>query len=229
MTTNATQQPPPLGVFRAVVTRDHIARTRDGCPYYAIAHVSEHSDGPVYEIRFDDGLWMLAGGDDLDPSPETPLPPRHRDTTTRPPQREDIIVATTSRTAAATQTDRHRSEPGGAFTERHRCGDVCDPDSGLPRVLDTKCGTCIFRSGNHMHLPPGTRDRMAHEAIANNSWIVCHDTLPGTGNPVGTQAICRGFFDVHASESLGCRLALALGGPIEVSPPRSDPATTTTR
>ncbi len=100
-----------------------------------------------------------------------------------------------------------------------RCGDVCDHDSGLPRVLDRKCDTCIFRPGNLMHLNDGTREDMVRDALAHGSWIVCHATLPDTGNPIGTQALCRGFWDVHARDSLGCRLAVAFGGPVRVSPP----------
>ncbi|GLY68733.1 hypothetical protein [Amycolatopsis taiwanensis] len=99
------------------------------------------------------------------------------------------------------------------------CGDVLDAERGLPRVLSTKCATCIYRPGNRMHLPPGYRDQLAHDALAHDSWIVCHATLPATGNPIGTQAICRGFWDVHAADSAGCRLATALGGPVNVPPP----------
>jgi len=100
-----------------------------------------------------------------------------------------------------------------------RPGDVRDHASGLPRLLTTKCPTCIFRPGNLMFLPPGYRDQLVQEALARDSWIVCHATLPDTGNPPGTQALCRGFWDVHARESAGCRLTLALGGPVLVPPP----------
>lgn len=98
------------------------------------------------------------------------------------------------------------------------CGDVRDPGTGLPRVLATKCDTCIFRPGNRMHLSPGYRDHLVNQALARDSWIVCHATLPDTGHPVGSQAVCRGFWDMHAADSAGCRLALALGGPV-VTPP----------
>lgn len=100
-----------------------------------------------------------------------------------------------------------------------RHGDVRDADSGLPRLLTTKCATCIFRPGNLMFLPPDYRDQLVREALARDSWIVCHATLPDTDNPPGTQALCRGFWDVHARESAGCRLTLALGGPVLVPPP----------
>ncbi|OXM59559.1 hypothetical protein CF165_47000 [Amycolatopsis vastitatis] len=102
-------------------------------------------------------------------------------------------------------------------------GDVVDHSSGLPRVLDRKCGTCIFRPGNLMHLDPGRREEMVRAALGRGSWIVCHATLPAAGIPIGEQAICRGFWDVHARDSLGCRLAVAFGGPV-FGPPPAEPA-----
>lgn len=102
-------------------------------------------------------------------------------------------------------------------------GDLVDRSTGLPRLLTRKCETCIFRPGNRMHLNDGARDDIVCAALDNDSWIVCHSTLPGTGNPVGSQAICRGFWDVHARDSFGCRLAVAFGGPVVVPPP-AEPA-----
>jgi len=104
-------------------------------------------------------------------------------------------------------------------TAAARCGDVVDRATGLPRVLDDKCPTCIFRPGNLMHLDTGRREEMVEAALGNGSWIVCHTTLPDAGIPIGEQAICRGFWDVHARDSLGCRLAVAFGGPVFVPPP----------
>lgn len=98
-------------------------------------------------------------------------------------------------------------------------GDVVDHSSGLPRVLDRKCETCIFRPANLMHLDPGRREEMVRAALRRGSWIVCHATLPAAGIPIGEQAICRGFWDVHARDSFGCRLAVAFGGPVFVPPP----------
>lgn len=98
-------------------------------------------------------------------------------------------------------------------------GDIVDAETGLPRLLSDKCGTCIYRPGNLMHLEAGRRDEMAREALANGSWIPCHSTLPYHPNGSEQTAICRGFWDVHHRESWGCRLAIALGGPVEVPPP----------
>jgi hypothetical protein len=58
----------PLGTFRAVKTRDAVARTRDGWPYFEIDFKGFSSKGELlYEIRFGDGEWMLAVDDDLIP------------------------------------------------------------------------------------------------------------------------------------------------------------------
>ena len=58
-----------LGVFRARVTRDGEALARDGEYYWAMNRVHEdhRPDGerPLYEIQFEDGMWMLVREDDL--------------------------------------------------------------------------------------------------------------------------------------------------------------------
>lgn len=95
-------------------------------------------------------------------------------------------------------------------------GNVVDSEKGLPRVLNEKCSTCIYRPGNLMHLRAGRREDMEKGALEKDSWIVCHKTLPAAEQAVGTQAICRGFWDVNKEKSLGCRLAHVMGGPIEV-------------
>jgi hypothetical protein len=57
-----------LGTFRAVKTRDAVARTRDGWPYFEINFQGFSPGGELlYEIRFGDGEWMLAVDDDLVP------------------------------------------------------------------------------------------------------------------------------------------------------------------
>jgi hypothetical protein len=117
---------------------------------------------------------------------------------------------------------RHMHQPQATTTTDATASpisDVVDRSTRLPRLLTRKCETCIFRPGNLMHLNDGARDDMVRAALANDSWIVCHSTLPSTANPVGEQAICRGFWDVHARDSFGCRLAIAFGGPVFAPPP----------
>lgn len=67
---------------------------------------------------------------------------------------------------------------------------------GKVMVCAQQCGTCIFRPGNLMRLQPGRVDGMVEQAIANQSAIICHDTLSGDN------AVCRGFFDRHKHDTL---------------------------
>jgi hypothetical protein len=59
----------PIGTFHAHSTRDAEALIRDGWPYFAITRLEETSKPPaerdLFEIQFEDGLWMLARLDDL--------------------------------------------------------------------------------------------------------------------------------------------------------------------
>lgn len=65
---NRPEESAPLGTFRAIKTRDAVARTRDGWPYFEANFQGMSPSGePLYEIRFGDGEWMLAAADDLIP------------------------------------------------------------------------------------------------------------------------------------------------------------------
>jgi hypothetical protein len=58
---------PLAGYFFAVVTRDATARDRHGQPYVEVRPVDAAGHPhPLYEIRFRDGLWMLAAEPDLE-------------------------------------------------------------------------------------------------------------------------------------------------------------------
>jgi hypothetical protein len=58
---------PALGIFRAVRTRDANGLGRHGQPYVEARRLDTSAhEGLLYEIRFRDGEWMLAMGDDLD-------------------------------------------------------------------------------------------------------------------------------------------------------------------
>jgi len=63
-------------------------------------------------------------------------------------------------------------------------------------VAARMCDTCIFRPGNLMHLEAGRVESMVREATGIESCITCHETLSGF------QAVCRGFFDRHATAPL---------------------------
>lgn len=100
---------------------------------------------------------------------------------------------------------------------------VCDPDTGKVRVLDDKCGTCVFRPHNLMRLRPGRLRSMVQEAVDNGTWITCHTTLPYHPDHPGWSAVCRGFFDAHRHQSQMLRIAVRLDRIVEVSLPAPSP------
>jgi hypothetical protein len=81
-------------------------------------------------------------------------------------------------------------------------------DQGAVRVMKDRCATCIFRPGNSMMLRPGRVKSMVDEATANQSAIICHDTLSDE-----KQAVCRGFFDRWPTQPL--QIAERLGMVVE--------------
>ncbi len=84
---------------------------------------------------------------------------------------------------------------------------------GKVHVMAEQCDTCIFRPGNLMDLEPGRVAGMIREARANDSCIPCHETIYGQAPQ---EAVCRGFFDRHATMPL--RLAIAMNVIEEVTP-----------
>jgi hypothetical protein len=68
--------------------------------------------------------------------------------------------------------------------------------NGRVHVQAEMCKTCIFRPGNLMMLEPGRLSEMVREARGNNSAVICHSTLDGPN------AVCKGFFDRHATQTL---------------------------
>lgn len=58
------------GIFHAISTRDGVARERDGQSFYAANPKGIDSKGvEVYEVEFNDGLWMLVTALDMEPTP----------------------------------------------------------------------------------------------------------------------------------------------------------------
>ena len=77
---------------------------------------------------------------------------------------------------------------------------------GRVHVCADLCPTCVFRPGNLMRLEPGRLAGMVRDAVANDSAIICHSTLYGEKEH---HAVCRGFFDRHATAPL--QIAARLG------------------
>lgn len=66
-----SEMPWVMGVFHAVRTRDATALAHDGKPFLDLHPVREDGiladeEGDLFEIRFADGLWILATSADLD-------------------------------------------------------------------------------------------------------------------------------------------------------------------
>jgi hypothetical protein len=75
---------------------------------------------------------------------------------------------------------------------------------GQVHVRKRMCETCIFHDGNRMSLREGRVEEMVAEALAEDTAIVCHDTLGAEH-----QAVCRGFFERHRLDTFALRLAIA--------------------
>jgi hypothetical protein len=73
------------------------------------------------------------------------------------------------------------------------------------RVCREMCSDCVFRPGNLMRLRPGRVRGMVRDAIRDDSFIPCHQTLDDE------QAVCRGFYDRFGDRTLGCRLGHFIG------------------
>ena len=104
---------------------------------------------------------------------------------------------------------------------------VGDPVSLKPRLLARQCDTCIFHPGNRMHLATGRLNAIAAAAaaaVADGSYVICHNTLPYGNHPDALPAVCRGFHDRYRTWRL--QLIERLFGFTEVEPP--GPASTDT-
>ena len=78
-------------------------------------------------------------------------------------------------------------------------------DSGTPRVLRGQCASCVMRTPDQGGIPlaPGRREQFIADAVAQDTYIVCHSTL--NRNDV-QPAICGGFWEKHKGDSASCRL-----------------------
>jgi hypothetical protein len=54
----------PVGFFHAVAVRDGASVERDGDPIYALRELNDQ----LFEVLFADGVWMLCGEQDIEPS-----------------------------------------------------------------------------------------------------------------------------------------------------------------
>ena len=97
--------------------------------------------------------------------------------------------------------------------------DISDPATGLSRLLAERCGTCILRPGDPMHLGPERTAAFIRQVLAERSYVVCHDTLTYGDFPGYGPAICRGFFDAYRTRSAALLILQAGRRLTEVPPP----------
>lgn len=101
--------------------------------------------------------------------------------------------------------------------------DITDPETRRPRLMAEMCATCIFRPGNPMRLRRGRLADMVATTLQRDTFIVCHDTLPGmAGNPDGRgpSAACRGFVDRYSTNII--RIYTRLKAWWEIPPSKED-------
>jgi hypothetical protein len=93
--------------------------------------------------------------------------------------------------------------------------------TGRPQLLAEKCRTCIFRSGDPMHLGVDRIREVINANRAVGALLTCHMTLTygEYGDDPGPSA-CRGFYDAYGDESSAARFAhVMMGGFDEVPVP----------
>lgn len=93
-------------------------------------------------------------------------------------------------------------------------------EHGRVRVNKRRCGTCIYFKENRMSLDQGRREQMETDAIADDTFIPCHQTIPASEYDA-PPAVCHGFW--HEAEgryrSWPLRFADQRGAVVEVLPP----------
>lgn len=93
-------------------------------------------------------------------------------------------------------------------------------EHGLVRVNKRRCGTCIYFKENRMFLDEGRREQMEADAIADDSFIPCHQTIPASHYDA-PPAVCHGFWREGQGRyrSWPLRFADQNGAVVEVPPP----------
>jgi hypothetical protein len=93
---------------------------------------------------------------------------------------------------------------------------VGDDATGRTRILAARCKTCITRTaGERIDLSNERIAEFIRSAVAADSYVVCHATLPGQAPEGVAPAICRGFADAYDTGSL--RVIGDLWGFVEIT------------
>jgi hypothetical protein len=107
-----------------------------------------------------------------------------------------------------------------ARKNRKQPGDILDDVTGLVRVLDEKCITCVFRSGNPMHLEPGYLQGIIRDNVGAGALLTCHKTLPYGDHPEFGPAACHGFWESHGKHTTAGIIAENFIGITYIKPPK---------
>ena len=102
--------------------------------------------------------------------------------------------------------------------DRKHPADVIGAD-GHVRVLSRRCGTCIFRQGAQMGLPPARFEEVVRANVDAGALLTCHATLPYGEHPEFGPAVCAGFWVKHAMATAAGRLARFMLGVTRIAPP----------
>ncbi len=90
---------------------------------------------------------------------------------------------------------------------------------GALHVVAERCSTCMFRTGNLMHLQEGRLADLVKSNLDAKAALVCHQTLEYGDRPDVGEALCRGFVDSYGDRVPAVRLATALGITCQVEMP----------
>lgn len=181
--------------------------------------------GPLYAWAGDRPLAVLDGefgGKDAhvaDERSRTGRPTLHVDVDGTTGLRRDHIdqILTWLRTVGDTVPPDDDEAPDEDGTCTSAALSVGDPVLMKSRRLSEMCSTCVFRPGNKMRLSDGRLRDLVDQARADESYIVCHSTLPGMAPDDVQSAICRGFADRYSTQAL--QVIERLFGFIDVGPP----------
>jgi hypothetical protein len=83
---------------------------------------------------------------------------------------------------------------------------------GRPQLLAERCSSCVFRSGNLMHLRPGRLAHLIQQNLDGGAALICHQTLSYGDHPEVGEAVCRGFYDAYGDDVNEIRVMERIGG-----------------
>jgi hypothetical protein len=74
------------------------------------------------------------------------------------------------------------------------------PQTGLPKVFDEQCSSCIFRPGNPMRLREGRLREVVEANLREGAALICHQTTYEQRPELG-EVVCAGWFTRYGSRT----------------------------